>query len=291
VGRSLSPASCWCRMRHERLTELESYSRAQWTELQLQFRPPRDGPAPACVTMPAPRRSTSSSLRSSSSGATSACGRAAPIEQPQAACPPRRRMLPWPHRRGPAPNWLDPRVPAQGHRPPRLPRPCRLAAGGSHKGSTPAVLPGTSSRGRPRSKIYVKRGPRLQSMMLLGRVTCAGWRCVTFDDTANGCFRTKSGCRRRNSDAARPRCTEARPCQTRSRGDAGACGEHNQVSRVILALSRRKQGFDSPRERERNQGLIARPPVGVQQLSNKRLRTRMDFDGRKSCHARAVPPA
>jgi hypothetical protein len=30
-------------------------------------------------------------------------------------------------------------------------------------------------------------------------VTCAGWRCVTFDGAANGCFRTKSGCRRRNS--------------------------------------------------------------------------------------------
>jgi hypothetical protein len=35
---------------------------------------------------------------------------------------------------------------------------------------------------------------RLQSMMLLGRVTCAGWRCVTFDGAANGCFRTKNDC-------------------------------------------------------------------------------------------------
>jgi hypothetical protein len=51
---------------------------------------------------------------------------------------------------------------------------------------------------RPRSEIYVEHGPRLQSMML-GRVTCAGWRCVTFDGAANGCFRTKSDCRRRNS--------------------------------------------------------------------------------------------
>ena len=42
------------------------------------------------------------------------------------------------------------------------------------------------------------------------------------------------------------------------------------------ALSRRKQGFESPRERQRNQRLIVRSPVGVQQLSNKRLRTGMD---------------
>jgi hypothetical protein len=31
----------------------------------------------------------------------------------------------------------------------------------------------------------------------------------------------------------------------------GACGEHNL--RVILALSRRKQGFESPRERQQYQ--------------------------------------
>ena len=44
----------------------------------------------------------------------------------------------------------------------------------------------------------------------------------------------------------------------------------------VLTLSRRKQGFESPRERQRNQRLIVRSPVGVQQLSNKRLRTGMD---------------
>jgi hypothetical protein len=36
---------------------------------------------------------------------------------------------------------------------------------------------------------------------------------------------------------------------------------------------------------------MAGSAVGVQQLSNKRLRTRMDFDGGKSCaYARCAPP-
>ena len=43
-----------------------------------------------------------------------------------------------------------------------------------------------------------------------------------------------------------------------------------------VALSRRKQGFESPRERQPNQRLIITSPVGVQRLSNKRLRTGMD---------------
>jgi len=43
---------------------------------------------------------------------------------------------------------------------------------GSASGYSRSSMPSTSSRGRPRSKIYVKRGARLQSMMLLGRVTC-----------------------------------------------------------------------------------------------------------------------
>src|SRR5262249_3681102 len=72
---------------------------------------------------------------------------------------------------------------------------------GSARGSTHAVLPGTSSRGRSRSEIYVGHGPRLQSMML-GKVICAGWRCVTFDGAANGCFRTRSDCP--SAEAAEP---------------------------------------------------------------------------------------
>jgi hypothetical protein len=52
---------------------------------------------------------------------------------------------------------------------------------------------------------------------------------------------------------------------------------------LSFALSRRKQGFESPRERQWDQRLIPKPSVGVQQLSDKRLRTSMDFDDRKSC--------
>jgi hypothetical protein len=42
----------------------------------------------------------------------------------------------------------------------------------------------------------------------------------------------------------------------------------------------------SPSERQQNQRLISKILIGVQQLSNKRLRTGMDFDEQK-----AVPPA
>ena len=35
-----------------------------------------------------------------------------------------------------------------------------------------------------------------------------------------------------------------------------------------FALSRRKQGFESPRERQLNQSLTLRPPLGVQHLAN-----------------------
>jgi len=105
--------------------------------------------ASACATMTASKRSISSSPRSSSSGVSLARGCAAPIEQPRAACPPRRRMLPWP----PCGlsligvGWAGSSgYLRKGHRPPRLPRLCRLAAGGFRKGSTPAVLSGTSSR-------------------------------------------------------------------------------------------------------------------------------------------------
>jgi hypothetical protein len=73
------------------------YSRAEWTELLLQFRPPRDGPAVSsrlrvCYGGGDRRRRRCATF----SGASLTCGRRAPIEQPQAACPPRRRMLLWP---------------------------------------------------------------------------------------------------------------------------------------------------------------------------------------------------
>ena len=57
--------------------------------------------------------------------------------------------------------------------------------------------------------------------------------------------------------------------------------KHNLRSRKfanvqVLTLSRRKQGFESPRERQCNQTLNLSASVGVQQLSNKRLWTGMD---------------
>jgi hypothetical protein len=39
----------------------------------------------------------------------------------------------------------------------------------------------------------------------------------------------------------------------------------------------------SPRERQQNQVFSKNGPVGVQQLSNKHLRTGMDFDEQKIC--------
>jgi hypothetical protein len=109
------------------------YSRAEWAELQLQFRPPRDGPAVST------RLSDYATAEEIGGGVAAlqllrrelACGRGAPHVRRGGGCSPGRHV----GRRGPAPNWLDPRVPAQGHRPPRLPRRCRLAAGGFRKGS------------------------------------------------------------------------------------------------------------------------------------------------------------
>jgi hypothetical protein len=45
---------------------------------------------------------------------------------------------------------------------------------------------------------------------------------------------------------------------------------------LLVALSRRKQGFESPRERQLNQPLIQDQIVRVQQLSNKHLWTSVD---------------
>ena len=52
--------------------------------------------------------------------------------------------------------------------------------------------------------------------------------------------------------------------------------QHGANTRVNVALSRRKQGFESPRERQCNQILNPSPSVSIQQLSNKRLWTGMD---------------
>ena len=47
-----------------------------------------------------------------------------------------------------------------------------------------------------------------------------------------------------------------------------------------FALSRRKQGFESPRERQRNQILGTNNFAGVQRMSNKRVRTTMHSHGK-----------
>ena len=49
-----------------------------------------------------------------------------------------------------------------------------------------------------------------------------------------------------------------------------------------FALSRRKQGFESPRERKRNQILTTFMSFGVQRLSNKRSWTAMDIKTHRS---------
>ena len=50
----------------------------------------------------------------------------------------------------------------------------------------------------------------------------------------------------------------------------------------FVALSRRKQGFESPRERKRNQILTTFMSFGVQRLSNKRSWTAMDIKTHRS---------
>jgi hypothetical protein len=153
--------------------------------------------APGCATMLRRRRSAASSLRYSFSGASLACGRGGPIEQPQAACPPRRRMLPWP------PCGL----PRTGAELAGSSGTCARASSTATTATMPARVPqGVYSRSSARYELAraaalgnLRQARTLQSMMLLGSVTCAGWRCVTFDGAANGCFRTKSDCRRRNS--------------------------------------------------------------------------------------------
>jgi hypothetical protein len=71
------------------------YSRANWTELQLQFRPPRDG---ACVSTrlreyASPEEISVVVAALQLAGASSARVRGALIGQPPAACRPQRRTL------------------------------------------------------------------------------------------------------------------------------------------------------------------------------------------------------
>jgi hypothetical protein len=53
---------------------------------------------------------------------------------------------------------------------------------------------------------------------------------------------------------ARPRSTEARACEARGRGHARASAA-STIKNSACALSRRKQGFESPRERQEINGL------------------------------------
>ena len=57
-------------------------------------------------------------------------------------------------------------------------------------------------------------------------------------------------------------------------------GLHTLLRVGSFALSRRKQGFESPRERQRNQILGTKNFAGVQRMSNKRVRTTMHSHGK-----------
>jgi hypothetical protein len=180
------------------------YSRADWTELQQRFRPPPDGPSVSTrlrdyataeeidtvvAALQQVRRELSVRARGANRTVTrrmSAAAQDAALAAMWAAADGRR--IGW------ILGYLRKCIVHRDYR--DYAGLLRRVPQGVYSRSS---MPGTSSRGRPRSKIYVKRGPRLQSMMPLGRVTCAGWRCVTFDGAANGCFRTKGDCRRRNS--------------------------------------------------------------------------------------------
>ena len=54
------------------------------------------------------------------------------------------------------------------------------------------------------------------------------------------------------------------------------CDKLELAAVIKVALSRRKQGFESPRERQQFQRLKLTGSVGVQPMSNKRMRTQMD---------------
>ena len=162
----------------------------------MQFRPPRDGPAVSTRLrdyataeeigiVVAAHSFSGASLRAGAGRRMSAAAQDAALAAMWAAAD--RRRIGW------ILGYLSKGIVHRDYR-----DYAGLLPEGSARGLLPQFCP-VRARGRPRSKIYVKHGPRLQSMMLLGRVTCAGWRCVTVDVAANGCFRTKSDCRRRNS--------------------------------------------------------------------------------------------
>ena len=153
------------------------YSRADWTALQRRFRPPRDGPAVSIllrdyaspeeidVVIAALQlcwRELGACARGANRTATrrmSAAAQDAALAAMWAAAD--RRRIGW------ILGYLRKCIVHRDYR-----NYAGLLPEGSASGYSRSSMPSTSSRGRPRSKIYVKRGARLQSMMLLGRVTC-----------------------------------------------------------------------------------------------------------------------
>jgi hypothetical protein len=144
------------------------YSRAECTELQLQFRPPRDGPtvstrlrdyataeeiAVVVAALQLPRRELSVRVRGANRTVTrrmSAAAQDAALAAMWAAADGRRI------------GWI------LGYlRKCIVHRDYRDYAGLLPSGRSAAAVLCPVSRRRPRSKIYVKRGSRLQSMMML----------------------------------------------------------------------------------------------------------------------------
>jgi len=175
---------------------MNPYSRADWTELQQQFRPPPDGPSVSTrlrdyataeeiglvvAALQVLRRELGVRVRGANRAATgrmSAAAQDAALAAMWAAAD--RRRIGW---------MLRVSVIYSDYR-----DYAALLPEGTPKIASAVLCPlpsGPSGRDR-RSPPGV--GCRLQSMMLLGKVTCARWRCVTFDGAANGCVRTKSDC-------------------------------------------------------------------------------------------------
>jgi hypothetical protein len=70
-------------------------------------------------------------------------------------------------------------------------------------------------------------------------------------------------------------------------GEEEGIGPNHEAWQV--ALSRRKQGFESPRERQRFQVLTTLRGFGVQRLSNKRLKTAVDIRTQRDAGAPVGP--
>src|SRR5215467_10744788 len=69
------------------------YSRTDWTELQLRFRPPRDGPS---ISTRLRDHASPEEIDDVVADEPRARVHGALIGRPAAACPPRRRTLTWP---------------------------------------------------------------------------------------------------------------------------------------------------------------------------------------------------